>query len=131
MVNLVILVGRLGRDPEIKFLEGGRALCRFRIATEESYRDRDGNRKKITEWHNVQAWGSVGESIAKYSAKGAMLYLQGQLKTRSYQRDGVTHYATDVNCKFVRFLTGPAAGAEHGTATDLPPEPPVDDDIPF
>ena len=90
MVNKVILVGRLGRDPEVKHLAGGKAVANFSIATDESFKDRDGERQKKTEWHNIVAWGATAESAGKYLRKGSLVYVEGALNTRKWEKDGQT-----------------------------------------
>lgn len=83
MVNKVILVGRLGRDPEVKHLAGGKAVANFSIATDETYRASNGERQKKTEWHNIVAWGATATSAEKYLRKGSLVYIEGALNTRS------------------------------------------------
>ena len=157
-VNKVILVGNLGADPELKYTPSSRALCNLRIATTEVYKDKGGQRQEKTEWHRVTVWGDQAENCSKYLAKGRSVYIEGRLQTRSYDKDGQKHYATDVVADRVVFLgggggaesgAGPRRGAGGGGAggggggggggrNDGPPDetessgPPLsDDDIPF
>lgn len=95
-VNKVILIGNLGADPEIKNFDSGTVLARIRMATTETYRDRDGNRQDRTEWHNVVLWQRLAEVAEKYLKKGDQIYIEGSLRTRSYEQEGVTKYATEV-----------------------------------
>lgn len=96
-VNKVILVGNLGKDPEVRHLENGAVLARFPIATSESYKDREGNRVDQTEWHNVVVWRKLAEIAESYLKKGSQVYLEGKLRTRSWDDDqGVKKYATEV-----------------------------------
>lgn len=95
-VNKVILIGNLGADPEIKNFDSGTVLARIRIATTETYRDRDGNRQDRTEWHNVVLWQRLAEIAEKYLKKGDQVYIEGSLRTRSYDQEGVTKYVTEV-----------------------------------
>ena len=96
-VNKVILVGRLGKDPEIRHLESGVAVASFSVATSETYKDRNsGEKKEITEWHNVVLWRGLAEVAEKYLKKGDMVYIEGKLRTRSWEKDGVTRYTTEV-----------------------------------
>jgi single-strand DNA-binding protein len=95
-VNKVILVGNLGIDPEIKNFDSGTVLARLSIATTETYRDRDGNRQDRTEWHKVVLWQRLAEVAEKYLKKGDQIYIEGSLRTRSYEKDGVTKYVTEV-----------------------------------
>ncbi|NLR92875.1 MULTISPECIES: single-stranded DNA-binding protein [Flammeovirga] len=95
-VNKVILVGNLGRDPEVRHLEGGASVATFSLATSESYTDRDGNRQTQTEWHNIVMWRGLATIAERYLKKGSKIYLEGKLTTRSYEKDGITRYATEV-----------------------------------
>lgn len=96
-VNKVILVGRLGKDPEVRHLESGAAVANFSVATSETYKDRNtGERKEITEWHNIVLWRGLAEVAEKYLNKGDMVYIEGKLRTRSWEKDGVTRYTTEV-----------------------------------
>ena len=160
-VNKVILVGNLGADPELKYTPSSRPLCNLRIATTDVFKDKGGQRQERTEWHRVTVWGDQAENCSKYLSKGRSVYIEGRLQTRSYDKDGQKHYATDVVADRVVFLgSGGGAGAEGGArratgsgpsssgssgssmgggrggGPDGPPAddsgaPPPDDDIPF
>lgn len=96
-VNKVILVGRLGKDPEVRHLENGATVANFSIATSETYKDRQtGERREQTEWHNVVLWRGLAEVAEKYVKKGDMIYVEGKLRTRSWEKDGITRYTTEV-----------------------------------
>ncbi len=96
-VNKVILVGRLGKDPEVRNLENGATVANFTIATSETYKDKTtGEKKEITEWHNIVLWRGLAEIAAKYLHKGDMIYIEGKLRTRSWEKDNVTRYTTEV-----------------------------------
>jgi single-strand DNA-binding protein len=96
-VNKVILIGRLGKDPEVRNLENGAVVANFSIATSESYKDRTtGEKKEITEWHNIVLWRGLAEIAQKYVRKGDMIYVEGKLRTRSWEKDGVTRYTTEI-----------------------------------
>jgi len=144
-VNKVILVGNLGADPELKYTPSSRALCNLRVATTDVFKDKGGQRQERTEWHRVTVWGEQAENCAKYLQKGRSVYLEGRLQTRSYDKDGQKHYATDVVADRVVFL-GTGNGGERGEGAararageggwgDAPGDadgpPPADDDIPF
>ena len=114
-VNKVILVGNLGADPELKYTPTSRPLCNLRIATTEVYKDKSGQRQEKTEWHRVTVWGDQAENCNKYLAKGRSVYVEGRLQTRSYDKDGQKHYATDVVADRVVFLgSGGGGGGEGG-----------------
>ena len=97
-VNKVILVGNLGKDPEYRKLDSGTALARFPMATSEPYTDRDGNRMDNTEWHNIVLWRGLADIAEKFLNKGSKVYIEGKLKTRSYQdSDNNTRYTTEIH----------------------------------
>ncbi len=96
-VNKVILVGRLGKDPEVRHLENGATVASFSLATSEYYKDKTtGERKEVTEWHNVSLWRGLAEVAEKYLRKGEMVYIEGKLRTRSWEKDGITRYTTEI-----------------------------------
>ena len=96
-VNKVILVGNLGKDPEVRYLENGTAVANFPIATSESYKDREGNRIDQTEWHNIVVWRKLAEIAESYLKKGSQVYLEGKLRTRSWEdQQGNKRYTTEV-----------------------------------
>ena len=96
-VNKVILVGRLGKDPDVRNLENGATVANFTLATSESYKDRTtGEKKEVTEWHNIVLWRGLAEISQKYLHKGDMVYIEGKLRTRSWEKEGVTRYTTEV-----------------------------------
>lgn len=96
-VNKVILVGNLGKDPELRYTPAGAAVANFSLATTERYKDRDGNRQEKTEWHNIVAWRQLAEICGKYLHKGKQIYLEGKIQTRSYDdRDGNKRYITEI-----------------------------------
>ncbi|MEE2757464.1 MAG: single-stranded DNA-binding protein [Myxococcota bacterium] len=114
-VNKVILVGNLGADPEIRYTQGGQAVCNLRIATSENWNDRDGNRQERTEWHSVSVWGKQAEICGQYLAKGRKVYLEGRLQSREYtDREGVNRRAWDVVANNVVFLSGRDDGGGGG-----------------
>jgi single-strand DNA-binding protein len=111
-LNRVMLLGNLGADPELRYTQGGQAVLNLRLATTESYVDRDNQRKERTDWHNVVIWGKRAEGLAKFLTKGSSIFVEGSLRTSSFEgRDGVKRYKTEVNARNV-LLTGgrPRAG---------------------
>lgn len=105
MINKVILIGNLGRDPEIRHLEGGSAVATFTVATNESYRDKAGEWQTVTEWHNIIAWRNLAERVEKQLSKGKLVYIEGKLTHRKYQdKDGNDKYITEVVANQVRLL---------------------------
>jgi single-strand DNA-binding protein len=113
-VNKVILIGNLGADPELKYTPSQRPLCNLRIATTEVYKDKSGQRQEKTEWHRVTVWGDQAENCNKYLAKGRSVYVEGRLQTRSYDKDGQKHYATDIVADRVVFLGSGGGGEGRG-----------------
>ena len=96
-VNKVILVGNLGKDPEVRYLEGGAAVCKFPLATSEVYKNREGEKITTTEWHNIVLWRGLAEIAEKYVKKGMQIYLEGRIKTRSYNdQEGNIKYITEI-----------------------------------
>lgn len=120
-VNKVILVGRLGKDPEVRNLENGASVANFTLATSESYKDKTtGEKKEITEWHNIVLWRGLAEIAAKYLHKGDMIYVEGRLRTRSWEKEGVTRYTTEVvgdNMTMLSTRRDSGTTAEHRPAT--------------
>src|SRR5580704_10125348 len=111
-VNKVILIGNLGADPELKYTPSSRPLCNLRIATTDVYKDKAGQKQEKTEWHRVTVWGDQAENCNKYLAKGRSVYVEGRLQTRTYDKDGQKHYATDVVADRVVFLGSRGGGGE-------------------
>lgn len=106
-VNKVIIIGRLGADPELKQTSGGQAVCTLNVATSENWTDRDGQRQERTEWHRIVVWGKQGENCAKYLAKGRQAYVEGRLQTRSWETpEGQKRYTTEIVATAVQFLGG-------------------------
>ena len=114
-VNKVILVGRLGRDPEVRHLESGATVANFSMATSETYKDRQtGEKREQTEWHNIVLWRGLAEVAEKYVKKGDMIYIEGKLRTRSWEKDGVTRYTTEVVGDNMTMLGGGSSAAGSG-----------------
>lgn len=145
-VNKVILVGNLGKDPEVRYLESGTAVANFSLATSESWKDRKtGERKDVTEWHNIVLWRGLAEVAEKYLKKGNQVYIEGKLKTRSWEdKEGVTRYMTEVVADNMTMLGGKRsneggssqAAEKPETANTPESEPKIEgddsgDDLPF
>jgi len=105
MVNKCIFIGRLGKDPETKFMESGKSLCKFSMAVSKKFKDKDGNQQEETEWIPISFWGKAGETIAQYVKKGDQLYVEGEFKTRSWEDDsGQKKYATEIIGNTFQFI---------------------------
>lgn len=147
-VNHCTLLGNVGNEVEMKYTQAGTAVAKFSLATTEVYKDREGNKAEDTSWHRCVAFGKLGEIIGEYVKKGDPIYIEGQIKYGSYEKDGVKHYTTDIRVNEMRLLVGKRDGAD-GTGNGTPRrnapaqrrEPaqgkqsfddvPFDDDIPF
>jgi single-strand DNA-binding protein len=106
MVNKVILVGRVGKDPEVRYLDSGIALCKFTLATNEKYKNKNGENVENTEWHNIILWRKLAEIAEKYVKKGDMLYLDGKISTRSYDdKDGIKKFFTEIIAENLKMLS--------------------------
>ena len=104
MINTVTLLGRTGKEPEIRRLESGTAILSFSIATSRSYKDKSGEWKEQTEWHNVVVWGEAGERLQARIKKGSLLFVSGELRTDKYDKAGQVHYSTKVVANTVKVL---------------------------
>ncbi|HXW62150.1 MAG TPA: single-stranded DNA-binding protein [Candidatus Acidoferrales bacterium] len=119
-VNKVILVGRLGRDPETRYTSGGQAVANFTLATDESFKSRSGERQKRTEWHRIVLWGKLAEIAQQYLKKGMLVYVEGRLQTRQWEdkRDGQKRQTTEIVGNVLRMLTSRAEAAAAGAGTE-------------
>ncbi len=122
MINKVILLGNVGKDPEVRHLEGGGIVANFTLATSERFRDKSGLPQERTEWHNIVCWGPSADRAEKYVKKGTQLYIEGKIRTRSYDaKDGSKRYVTEIYVDVMQLLgkksDNPAAG---GTASSAP-----------
>ena len=122
-VNRVILVGRLGKDPETRYTGGGQAVCHFSLATDETFKDRSGERQKRTEWHRITVWGKQAEIAQQYLKKGSQIYLEGSIRTSEYtDKEGQKRTSHEINASTFRMLglrsdgMGGGAGASRGAS---------------
>lgn len=114
-INKVILVGNLGKDPEVRHLEGGSSVAHFTLATNDYYKDKAGARVERTEWHNITAWRGLAEIAEKFLKKGQQIYVEGKLRTRQYQdKDGQTRYITEIVADEISMLGGRPHGESQG-----------------
>jgi single-strand DNA-binding protein len=114
-VNKVILVGRLGRDPETRYTGGGQAVANFSLATDESYKDRNGERQKRTEWHKIVVWGKQAEIAQQYLKKGSLIFVEGRIQSREWQdKEGQKRTSFEIVANNFRMLGGRAEGAAAG-----------------
>jgi len=150
-VNKAILVGNLGRDPEMRHTPNGQAVVNFTLATSESWTDKSGERQERTEWHRIVVWGKTAEMCNQYLSKGRTVYVEGRIQTREWEdKDGNKRYTTEINASTVNFIGprtdggggggggsnysgGGGGGSSRGGSPGAPMDagPPADDDIPF
>ena len=109
-VNKVILIGRLGRDPEVRTFENGIKKASFSIATSEIFKDKEGNKVEQTEWHNIVCWRNLSEIAEKFLVKGKLIYLEGRLRTRSWEDNGVKKYITEIEASTFTILSAKEEG---------------------
>jgi single-strand DNA-binding protein len=146
-VNKVILIGNLGRDPELRYLQSGQAVASFSLATTEVFFNREKEKKERTEWHRIEVWGKAAENCAQYLSKGRTVYVEGRLQTREWEdKEGQKRRTTEVVAQTVQFLGGPrgsgdaapprsgsggGGSSEGGDDLGGGSPPPAEDEIPF
>lgn len=139
-VNKAILIGHLGRDPELKYTSSGKAVASFSLATTEKWTSQDGQRQEQTVWHNIVAWGKQAELVKEYLAKGRQVYIEGRIVNRSYDdKEGNKKYISEIVVQSVQFLGSRSdqnASRSNAVPADMPASPPDtsgggDDDLPF
>ena len=129
-VNKVMLIGNLGKDPEVRYLDNGVAVANFSLATTESYKNKEGERVSQTEWHNVVLWRGLAEVAEKYLKKGASVYVEGKIKTRKWEdKEGVTRYSTEILGDNMTMLGGKPSSKD--TTEQAPQSEDPKDDLPF
>jgi single-strand DNA-binding protein len=136
-INKVILVGNLGRDPEVRYTPSGTAVANFTLATTETWTDRDGERQSHTEWHRIVAWRRLGEICGEYLSKGKQVYIEGRIRTREWEdQEGNKRKTTEIEAQTMQMLGSrgqgePISDAGSGAAVERGPTGPTEDDIPF
>ncbi|MCX6827063.1 MAG: single-stranded DNA-binding protein [candidate division Zixibacteria bacterium] len=138
-INKVILIGNLGKDPELRYTPAGQPVASFSLATSEKWKDKNGVVQDRTEWHNIVVWGRQAEIAKEYLSKGKQVYIEGRIQTRSWDdKDGNKRYMTEIITQRMQFLGSREQGEREHPAADAPPAiPPVDDinsedeDLPF
>jgi len=119
-VNKCILIGNLGADPELRYTPGGQAVCDLRLATSDTFTTKAGEKRTVTEWHKVVVWGKQAENCSKYLSKGRQTYVEGRIKTRTWEdREGVKHYFTEIVAQVVQFLGAAPKKEETAGNVDL------------
>ncbi len=137
MVNRVTLIGRLGKDPEMRYTPSGAAVARFSVATDENRKDQSGNWVQDTTWHNIVVWGQAAERAAENLKKGNMVYIEGKISMRNWEdKEGQKRTSFEIVAFSYRNLTPKSGGESHGESSFSQPEPthsqpPMDEDLPF
>lgn len=134
MLNKVILIGRLGRDPETRFMANGEAVCNFSVATSEKYTDKNGQRQEATEWHNVTMYRKLAEIAGQYLKQGSQVYIEGKIKSRKYtDKNGVERTAYDIIANEMKMLGGNSQAAQEYPKQPQGNDKPAEDieDVPF
>lgn len=114
-LNKVLLIGGLGRDPEVRYMPNGEAVANFSIATTETWKDKQGVKQERTEWHNIVTYRKLAEIVGEYLKKGSQIYLEGKLQTRKWEKDGITRYSTEIIMDTMQMLP---SKQESGTQRD-------------
>ncbi len=138
-LNKVMLIGNLGKDPEVRFTASGQAVASFSLATSEKFKGKSGEMEERTEWHNITLWGKLAEIAGEYLSKGKTIYVEGRLQTRKWQdKNGNDRYTTDIVGDKMQMLSakgersgGDSSSAQKSTAASYEEPPFQDDDIPF
>ena len=145
-VNKAILIGRLGRDPEVRHMPNGEAVCNFSIATSETWKDQHGQKQERTEWHAITLYRRLAEVAGQYLKKGSQVYIEGRIQSRKYtDKNGIERTAYEIIGNEMKMLGGKAEGSSESANTAEPPAPPsrqapaapaqpvddIDDDVPF
>ena len=146
ILNKAILIGRLGRDPEVRHMPNGEAVCNFSIATSETWKDQHGQKQERTEWHAITLYRSMAEVAGQYLKKGSLVYIEGRIQSRKYTgKDGIERTAYEIIGNEMKMLGGKAEGSSESANTAEPPAPPrrqdsaapaqpvddIDNDLPF
>lgn len=132
MINKVILVGNVGKDADIRTLQGGSKVAKFSVATSENFKDKNGEWQKQTEWHSVTAWNSLAEVCEKYVKSGVLVYVEGRIKTESYKdADGVNKSFTQIVCQTLKLLSYADKKEDAARTQEPAPAINVEGDLPF
>lgn len=135
MLNRAMIIGRLGADPELRYTQSGSAICRFRIATDESYTDKEGNRTERTEWHSITTFQRTAENCNQFLSKGSLVYVEGKLTTRKWQdQNGQDRFTTEIHAERVQFLERKQAEPQQAAPRPAPRRavaPSEMDELPF
>src|SRR4051812_34391256 len=116
-LNKAMIIGRLGKDPEVRYTQGGQAVASFSVATDHKWTNKSGEKQEKTEWHRIKAWGKLAELAGEYLSKGRQVYVEGRIETSEYtDKEGVKKYSTEINAQEIQFLDSGKGGGEGGGA---------------
>ena len=143
-LNKAMIIGRLGRDPEVRYTQGGQAVASFSVATDHKWTNKSGEKQEKTEWHRIKAWGKLAELAGEYLAKGRQVYVEGRIETSEYtDKEGVKKYSTEIVANEIQFLdskgegasrrgpSSPSGGGPSGGGDEPKSAPAPEDDVPF
>lgn len=136
-LNRATILGNVGQDPELRTTPSGISVCRLRVATSDSYKGKNGEWQESTEWHSIVLWDTLADRVHKSIKKGSKVYIEGKIQTRSYEKEGIVRYTTEINANRLIILDPKLEGAGHADIDEkdetryTPAEEPEDDDIPF
>lgn len=137
-LNKVMLIGNLGKDPEVRYTASGQAVASFNLATSEKFKNKNGEQEERTEWHRITLWSRLAEIAGEYLSKGKTVYIEGRLQTREYEKDGIKRYTTEIVGEKMQMLSpkgersgGDAQSAQKSGGATYDEPPFQDDDIPF
>jgi single-strand DNA-binding protein len=136
-LNRATILGNVGKDPELRTTQSGISVCRLNVATSDSYKGKNGEWQETTEWHSIVLWGDLADRYSKNIKKGSKVYIEGRIQTRSYEKDGIVRYVTEVNANRLIILDPKTDSASHIDSDEkdetryTTAEEPEDDDIPF
>jgi single-strand DNA-binding protein len=116
-LNKAMIIGRLGKDPEVRYTQGGQAVASFSVATDHKWTNKNGEKQEKTEWHRIKAWGKLAELAGEYLSTGRQVYVEGRIETSEYtDKEGVKKFSTEINAQEIQFLDSKGGGAEGGSA---------------
>lgn len=136
-LNRATILGNVGKDPELRTTQSGISVCRLNVATSDSYKGKNGEWQETTEWHSIVLWGDLADRYSKNIKKGSKVYIEGRIQTRSYEKEGIVRYVTEINANRLIILDPKTDGTSHIDSDEkdetryTTAEEPEDDDIPF
>lgn len=127
-MNKAIIIGHVGKKPEVKAMKSGKMVCNFSVATQKTWNDKNGERQQKTEWHRITTWDKLAENCGRFVDKGMLVGVEGEIQTREYEADGVKKFSTEILASSVQFLS---KSKDESPRNEAPSEPPNSEDYPF